>query len=230
MSEDVLGVVIVDDDFRVADIHGALVQRVPGYQVVGKAHTAEQAVDQVRTLRPDLVLMDVYLPDRNGLDVLRTLLDEPDPPAVIVITAAREIASVRAAMQLGAVHYLVKPFDFSLLIERLTAYRQLRHRLAGLPGEPAQSEVDELFGMLRATPSPMPRPAKGHSAPTLELVRNVVRSTTGDVSAAEVAGEVGISRATAQRYLNYLEQQGLVQLRLKYGAAGRPEHRYHPRA
>ncbi|WP_243763058.1 response regulator [Allobranchiibius sp. CTAmp26] len=228
MSEGLLGVVIVDDDFRVADIHGALVQRVPGYHVVGKAHTAAEAVDLTRTLRPDLVLMDIYLPDGNGLDVLRTLLDEPDPPAVIVITAAREIASVRVAMQLGAVHYLVKPFDFSLLTERLTAYRHLRRHLAGLRGDPVQSEVDELFRMLRSSASPTPRPTKGHSAPTLELVRNVVRATTSDVSAAEVAQEVGISRATAQRYLNYLEQHGLVRLRLKYGAAGRPEHRYHP--
>ena len=230
MTEDLLSVVIVDDDYRVADIHGALVQRVAGYRVAGKAHTAAEAVDLTRTLHPDLVLMDVYLPDGNGLDVLRTLLDAPDPPAVIVITAAREIASVRAAMQLGAVHYLVKPFDFGLLIERLTAYRELRRHLAQVRGEPAQSEVDELFRMLRSSEAPTPRPAKGHSAPTLELVRNAVRATADDVSAAEVAQTVGISRATAQRYLNYLEQQGLVHLRLKYGAAGRPEHRYHPRA
>lgn len=229
MNPEPLGVLIVDDDYRVADIHAAFVQRVPGYQVVGKAHTAEQALDLARTLSPDLVLMDIYLPDGNGLDVFRSLLQETDPPDVMIISAAREIASVRVAMQLGAVHYLVKPFDFSVFAERLTAYHRMRRHISGLPGEAEQSDVDELFRMLRTSSSATSRPAKGHSAPTLELVRDAVQASTSDVSAAEVAEVVGISRATAQRYLTYLELHGLVKLTLRYGAAGRPEHRYQVR-
>ncbi len=221
-----LTVLIVDDDFRVADLHAAVVAAVPGYSVVGKAHTAQQALAQAQTLRPDLVLMDVYLPDGSGLDVVRSLLDEVDPPDVIVISAAREIASVRVAMQLGAVHYLVKPFDVRVLADRLVAYRRMRRHLATLPGEPGQQEVDELFRLRRVDDPTSTRPAKGRSAPTLELVRNAVQDADTDVSAAEVAERVGISRATAQRYLTYLEQHGVVTLRLRYGAAGRPEHRY----
>ena len=229
-SGDVLEVLIVDDDYRVADIHATLVNRVPGYTVVGKAHSAGEARDLARSLRPDLVLMDIYLPDGNGLEVFRSLLEQSDPPDVIVVSAAKEIAAVRAAMQLGAVHYLVKPFDFAALVERLVAYRRMRRHLAALPVEARQSDVDDLFRMLRSTvtaPATMtPVPGKGHSAHTLELVRNAVRASDTDVSAAEVADLVGISRATAQRYLNYLDQHGVVRLRLKYGDAGRPEHRY----
>ena len=229
-----LEVLIVDDDYRVADIHAILVGRVPGYTVVGKAHTAGEARELARSLRPDLVLMDIYLPDGNGLEVFRSLLEETDPPDVIVISAAKEIASVRVAMQLGAVHYLVKPFDFTALVERLVAYRQLRRHLSALPEEASQSDVDDLFRMLRSTvrapTTATPPPAKGHSAHTLELVRNAVRASDSDVSAAEVAEVVGVSRATAQRYLNYLDQHGVVQLRLKYGEAGRPEHRYQMRS
>jgi response regulator of citrate/malate metabolism len=194
--------------------------------VAGEAHSAREALDLAQRLRPDLVLMDIYLPDGDGLEVVRALLDERDPPAVIVITAAREVASVRQAMQLGAVHYLVKPFRFSVLAERLTAYQQLRRHLAGLAGEPEQADVDKLFGMLRSPASALARPDKGHSAPTLELVRNAVVTSGGDVSAAEVAETVGISRATAQRYLAYLERHGVVKLQLRYGVTGRPEHRY----
>lgn len=227
---ELLDVLVVDDDYRVADIHAALVRRVPGYQVVGTAHTAQEALSLAQPLGPDLVLMDIYLPDGNGLDVLRSLLDEIDPPDVIVISAAKEITAVRVAMQLGAVHYLVKPFDFAILAERLNSYRELRHHLASLPEEPQQSDVDQLFRILRSnTAAAVPRPAKGHSAHTLEQVRNAVQACTTDASATEVAETVGISRATAQRYLNYLDQHGLVQLRLKYGEAGRPEHRYHMR-
>lgn len=220
-----LGVLVVDDDYHVAGIHAAFVERVPGYTVLGKAHTAADALSMAQSLAPELVLMDIYLPDGDGLEVVRSLLAEPDPPAVMVISAAREIASVRLAMQLGAVHYLVKPFGFAVLEERLIAFHRLRRHLSALAGATEQADVDQLFGMLR-TPVNSAPPTKGHSAPTLQLVRDAVRSSSTDISATEVADIVGISRATAQRYLTYLERHGVVKLQLKYGTTGRPEHRY----
>jgi response regulator of citrate/malate metabolism len=171
------------------------------------------------------VLMDVYLPDGDGLGVIRKLLERHEHPDFIVITAARDVSTVRTAMQLGAVHYLVKPFGYQTLQEKLTAYRDLRRTMAQL-GDADQSDVDALFGMLRGPAALPPTPAKGHSAPTLELVRNAVRSCQGDISAAEVAERVGISRPTAQRYLSYLTRHGVVRLQLRYGVTGRPEHRY----
>jgi response regulator of citrate/malate metabolism len=219
---------VVDDDYRVAAVHAAYVAKVEGFQVVGQVHTAAEAVRAVADLHPHLVLMDIYLPDGDGLDVVRGLLDGDQHPDVIVITAARDVASVRTAMQLGAVHYLVKPFGFAALREQLQGYRRLQLRLAGLPEQADQSDVDELFGILRASSSSGHRPEKGHSAPTLELVRSAVRGAAEAVSAAEVAETIGVSRATAQRYLNYLERHGVVRLQLRYGTTGRPEHRYAP--
>ncbi len=217
---------IVDDDYRVAAVHAAYVDKVDGFEMIGLAHTAEQARSTVALSRPDLVLMDVFLPDGDGLDVVRGLMDHEIHPDVIVITAARDMVTVRQAMQLGAVHYLVKPFGFAALEERLSAYRRLQQRLAGLPDEADQTAVDELFGILRSQPASRHRPAKGHSAPTLELVRNAVCTASDPVSASEVAETIGISRATAQRYLSYLESYGIVRLQLRYGATGRPEHGY----
>ena len=219
---------VVDDDYRVAAVHAAYVTKVEGFEVVGQAHTAAAAEQAVAELRPDLVLMDVYLPDGDGLDVVRRLLDGERHPDVIVITAARDVATVRTAMQLGAVHYLVKPFGFAALSEQLHAYRRLQLRLAGLPDQADQSDVDALFGILRASSSTGHKPEKGHSAPTLELVRAAVRAAAEAVSAAEVAETIGVSRATAQRYLSYLERHGVVRLQLRYGTTGRPEHRYAP--
>lgn len=215
---------VVDDDYRVAAIHTAFVERSEGFVVVGRAHSAADAVTMVEEHGPDLVLMDVFLPDGDGLDVVRRLLERPDPPDVIVITAAREVATVRTAMQLGAVHYLMKPFGFAALDKRLQSYRQLRHRLSAL-SEADQSEVDELFGMLRPPDTGIDRPAKGHSAPTLELVRRAV-ADGGNMSASEVAAAVGISRSTAARYLTYLLEHGIVRLEPRYGSAGRPENGY----
>lgn len=217
---------VVDDDFRVARIHAAFVERTPGFTVAGVVHGAEQAARAMRELRPDLVLMDVYLPDGDGIDVVRRTLESAEHPDFVVITAARDVATVRAAMQIGAVHYLVKPFGYPALRERLESYRDLRTRMAALGAETDQTEVDALFGLLRG-PAALPEaPPKGHSAPTLELVRNAVRAARGDVSAAEVAEQVGVSRPTAQRYLSYLAQHGVVRLQLRYGSTGRPEHRY----
>lgn len=224
---DSITTLVVDDDFRVARIHAAFVERTEGFTVAGVVHGAAQASEAMRELRPDLVLLDVYLPDGDGIGVVRKALEQREHPDFIIITAAREVSTVRAAMQVGAVHYLVKPFGYQALQERLNSYRDLRARMAALAATEAdQSDVDTLFGLLRCPASPPAEPPKGHSAPTLELVRNAVRSALGDVSAAEVAERVGVSRPTAQRYLSYLAQHGVVRLQLRYGTTGRPEHRY----
>jgi response regulator of citrate/malate metabolism len=217
---------VVDDDFRVAGIHAAYVAKIEGYEVAGQAHSAADALSAVDALSPELVLMDVYLPDGDGLEVVRKLLERGQHPDVIVVTAARDVSTVRTAMQLGAVHYLVKPFGFEALAERLVSYRALRLRMCGLADEADQADVDALFGLLRAPVPETATPPKGHSAPTLELVRDAVKSARGDVSAAEVAETIGVSRATAQRYLTYLTKHGIVRLQLRYGSTGRPEHRY----
>jgi response regulator of citrate/malate metabolism len=130
-------------------------------------------------------------------------------------------------MQLGAVHFLVKPFPAAALKDRLTSYRDMRQQLASLSPETDQAEVDRLFRTLRGPDDLPPTLRKGHSAPTLELVRSAVLGAQEPVSASDVATAVGISRPTAQRYLAYLAEHGLVRLELRYhGGAGRPEHLY----
>jgi response regulator of citrate/malate metabolism len=228
MSAATIRTLIVDDDYRVARIHAAYVARIDGFETVGLAHSAGEALAAVDRLRPDLVLMDVYLPDGDGLGVVRKLMERDEHPDCVVITAARDVSTVRTAMQLGAVHYLVKPFGFAALRDRLAAYRDLRLRMEALDIQADQTEVDALFGLLRGPAALSAPTAKGRSAPTLELIREAVRSAPGAVSAADIAEQVGVSRATAQRYLSYLAQHGIVRLQLRYGATGRPEHRYSP--
>jgi len=218
----VITTLIVEDDYRVAEIHAAYVRKVRGFAVVGHAPTAARARSEIRQLAPALVLLDLYLPDGNGLDILRETLASVGPrPDFLVITAARDVASVRTALQLGTVHYLVKPFTFAQIEERLIAYRHLHDRLART-AEAEQHEVDALYRLLRG-PALLP---KGHSGPTMAAVRDLLHDTPDEVSATEVAEKIGISRATAQRYLAELVRHGRVELRLHYGATGRPEHRY----
>jgi response regulator of citrate/malate metabolism len=218
----VISTLIVEDDYHVATIHSAYVRRVRGFSVVGHASSAASARTEIRRLTPDLVLLDLYLPDGHGLDIVRETLARKDQrPDFLVITAARDMASVRAAMQLGTVHYLVKPFSFDQLEERLIAYRDLHGRLSRI-NQAEQHEVDTLFGLLRG-PAPLP---KGQSGPTMARIRELLEAASRDISASEIAEEVGISRSTAQRYLAELARQGKIELHLHYGTTGRPEHRY----
>jgi two-component system CitB family response regulator len=220
----VIKTLVVDDDFMSASIHRTYVEKTSGFEAVGEAHSGSEALELVRRLRPDLVLLDIYLPDMSGLDVLRRLRqDEEATTDVIAVTAAKDVKTVRAAMQGGVVHYIVKPFLFETFRDRLERYAALKERLERLR-EASQGEVDHLFSLLRVEGQAwLP---KGISAPTLTLVVAVARESETEVSAVDVAECAGISRGTARRYLEYLESLGSVELTLRYGATGRPEHLY----
>ena len=215
---------VVDDDPMTASIHRSYVDRVTGFETVGEAHTGTDALAQVRSLQPDLILLDIYLPDMTGLDVLRRLREEGSPHVdVIAVTAAKDVETLRSAIHRGVVHYLVKPFFFDTLRERLESYAAHRSRLERLT-EPEQADIDHVFSLLRShgrTSLP-----KGISAPTLAKVIDSVRATGGHSTAADVADQAGISRGTARRYLEYLAATGAVELSLRYGTTGRPEHLY----
>lgn len=219
-------VLIVEDDFRVAKLHAEFVAQVRGFEVMALAHTASAALSAAVKHQPDLVLLDLYLPDASGLEVLRRVRASPEPPDAIVLTAAREMAAVRAAMRGGALHYLIKPFDYEALRERLTGYAEL-HAGRSADRETHQHEVDRLFGLLRrgAGQAGLALP-KGQSPTTAALILAELGDADGPLAASELAERVGISRSTAQRYLASLADAGRVRLTLRYGATGRPEHRY----
>jgi response regulator of citrate/malate metabolism len=223
-----IDVLVVDDDFRVAEINSAYVAQVPGFRVTARAHTAAQALAILERTHVDLVLLDHYLPDETGLTLVRRMRQLGHLADVIMVTAARDVATVQAAMRYGALQYLVKPFSFSGLRAKLDAYAALRRTLEGVGGrgEAGQDQVDRIFSAFRAADDPHSELPKGHSAPTVDLIRRVLGKAEHPLSSHEVAERTGISRSTAQRYLKYLERAGHITLTLKYGETGRPEHRY----
>ncbi|WP_406690139.1 response regulator [Saccharopolyspora sp. ID03-671] len=216
-----IGVVVVDDDFRVAQVHAEFTEQVPGFRVLGIAHTAAQARELIDARSPDLVLLDNYLPDADGVALLAEL--ETD---AILLTAATDPATVRAALSAGALNYLVKPFTAEQLAERLRAYARFHARLPVTGGAVDQEEIDRALRLLRE--GDRPATPKGRSTLTTQLVRDALRNAPHPRSAAEIADELGISRATAQRYLAALTQEGTATMTLRYGASGRPEHQYEP--
>ncbi|MFC5063175.1 response regulator [Actinomycetospora atypica] len=226
-------VLVVDDDFMVAKVHGGFVGRTPGFVTVGVAHHGAEALERAVELRPDLVLLDLYLPDRSGLEVLDDLRAAVPGTDVLMVTAARDAETVRAAVRGGVVNYLIKPFGFEDLRDRLLRYAAGREALAG-EQDADQSAVDRLFAGAPAAPPPAPGTRtgpraslpKGLSGETADLVATALRAADGDLSAAETAERVGISRVSARRYLEFFTDSGRAEVRLRYGSAGRPERRY----
>jgi response regulator of citrate/malate metabolism len=215
-------VLIVDDDFMVAKVHSGFVRQTPGFEVVGAAHTGAEALEEAKRLQPDLVLLDIHLPDISGLDLVRQLREVVPELDVLVISAAREVDTVRRALRGGIVHYLMKPFSADDLRERLVHYRQAYSPLASSKSTAEQADVNRVFG-LGSQARPLP---KGCSAETLQLVEELLRDAGRDLSATEAADALGTSRVSARRYLEYLSEEGLVSVQLRYGGIGRPERRY----
>ncbi|MGO8848713.1 MAG: response regulator [Mycobacterium sp.] len=219
MGDADLTVLVVDDDFRVANLHAEVVNTLPGFAVTGTVNTLEaarKALQQAPEL--DLALVDVYLPDGSGVDFVRELHCDS-----MVLTAATEPATIRAAMSAGALSYLVKPFATTELAARLAGYARYR-KILDSPNLGA-GDVDAALDALRPRVAP-PQPATIAASSTKQLVLQALRASERPLSAAEVSAAIGISRATAQRYLAALATSGDVSVGLRYGTTGRPEQEF----
>lgn len=217
-------VLVVDDDFMVARLHSSVVASQPGFEVVGAARTGGDALAAVRSLRPDLVLLDIYLPDMSGLEVLRRFRESSAdyPVDVIVISAARDLATLRESLRGGVFQYLVKPFEVESLRARLEDYAAHQAELRRLT-EVGQEEADRVF---RTASGRIPAP-KGISPETTALVLQALGDAPdADLSATECAEATGLSRSSTRRYLEHLVTLGRAEMRPRYGVAGRPERRY----
>jgi response regulator of citrate/malate metabolism len=230
----VIRVLVVEDEPVAAEAHRVYVERVPGFTVVAVAPTGAAAVRALRgegtTAQGgdgpvDLVLLDMHLPDRHGLDVVRTMRSVGHPADVIAITSARDLAVVRSAVSLGIVQYLLKPFTFAALRDKLERYAEYRERVLAEPAVSGQAEVDQALAALRGSgTAPLP---KGMVSQTLDaVVRTLREEPSRSLSATEVAEALGASRVTARRYLEYLADNGMAVRGQRYGGAGRPEVEY----
>ncbi|MDY0945376.1 response regulator [Frigoribacterium sp. CFBP9039] len=246
-----LTVLVVDDDFYVAELHRRQVDEVPGFRALAPVGTVAEMRRVLAETPVDLLLLDVHLPDGSGLDLLR----EVDVDA-FVLSAASDGETVRRALRRGVVGYLIKPFGSGVLADRLRAYQRYRNVLDDR-GSVDQEALERALRILHsgdaakaASPSrsateqsvleqfAVPGAGAGGGAAGAGVGAGAGAGSgagagagagggsDGELSAADVAARVGVSRATAQRYLAALAADGLVTMRLSYGATGRPEHRY----
>lgn len=218
---DPLSVLIVEDDFRVAEIHTGFVENAGGFEVVGTAKSCANALELNLELEPQLVLLDIYLPDGHGTELLAKLRSQRSVDC-FVLTAARDVGTVKRCLDLGALHYLIKPFSKDELTTRLREYGQWRGAFSA-ETDLDQTAVDRIF---HGVGRPSPNLPKGLSTETMELVVGAL-SDAGDALAAEdVAQLTGISRVSVRRYLRHLADTGDAIIIQDFGTPGRPRHRF----
>jgi len=214
----VIRVLVVEDEPVAAEAHRVYVSRLSGFVVAGVVHSGKEALRFCEREPVDLVLLDFYLPDTHGLAICRSLRAAGLPIDVIAVTSARDLALVKAAVSVGVVQYLLKPFTFATLREKLERYAEFRDASGEVTG---QAEIDRTLGTLRTSDTPgLP---KGMSAETLDAIKDALAASTEGLSAGAAASVIGASRVTARRYLEYLADNGLAQREPHYGQVGRPE-------
>ncbi|PET76611.1 two-component system response regulator [Bacillus sp. AFS001701] len=229
MKKNLIEVLIVEDDSRIAEIHQRFIERIEGFSVIGIATNYQDAVDLIEILKPQLVLLDVYFPDMNGLDFLQWMKKNSILADVIMITASKEIDSVNKALHYGVFDFIIKPVIFDRFKKSLIRYVNYSNKVQSLQSKSAyltQEEIDGLIGKNNSMIEEQSIYPKGIDKLTLDKVLFAIKEVHNGMTAENIGLEIGVSRTTARRYLEYLVSQGKVLADLAYGTIGRPERVY----
>lgn len=227
-------IILIEDDPMVREVNRQFIERVPGFELVAMARNGKEGLDLIEALHPDLVLMDIFMPELDGLETFKEIRKKDFNIDVIAVTAANDMATIQQVLHLGVFDYIIKPFTFERIEQTLLNYKQFK--LRAMDGKDlTQQELDSLMhkqmgGNLqsekkRVFPEQLELP-KGLNKATLEKVLQFIEEKPEGVSAEEVAQAIGVARVTARRYLDFMEKQKLIEMESEYGSVGRPVNKY----
>lgn len=218
-------VIIVEDDPMVVKFNKYYLEQVPGFQLAAVAHSGEEALLILETQKIDLILLDIYIPGINGLELLSRLRKKDESADVIVVSAAHDSVSIKKALQYGAVDYLIKPFEFDRFKAALIGYKE-REKLIKNHEDLSQGDLDKHFLSKDKTGATLEVP-KGLDRNTLKMVwEHIIRTKGTAFSTEEIANNAGISRVSMRKYLQFLEASGALKKVISYGSPGRPIYKF----
>ncbi|WP_243384800.1 response regulator [Geothrix alkalitolerans] len=221
-------VLLVEDDPMVAELNRMYLSRVPGFEAVASAGNAAEALDLLRRHTVDLLLMDIFMPGQSGIELMREIRRQALDVDVIFVTAARDAATIDRALKLGAVDYLIKPFEFERLKQALDRYGETRRLIRG--GQVLdQTELDKRLAGRATEGRKAEGLPKGLDRNTLEKVVKAVAAWQGPspwFTAEEIGHQVGISRVSVRKYFEFLSALKVLRMEPGYGTGGRPVHRF----
>lgn len=225
MQHELIDVLIVEDEHALAQLHAELIGKHPGLRLVGIASSLADAQTQIESKRPQLVLLDNYLPDGKGITLIGNVLLARTPCSVIFITAASDMDTCSLAIRNGAFDYILKPVSWKRLNQSLERFMQFaeQQRVWKIVD---QQNVDSLY-QLQAKNYRQDNGSKGIEGNTLARVQNLFsHHTLRCFSVDEVASATGLSKTTARRYLEHCVESGFLSVEMQYGKIGHPRRMY----
>lgn len=223
-------VMIVEDDPMVKEINSRFLKRIDGFTLSGAAGSIKEAKQMVKVQKPQVILLDIYLPGENGLDFLKWIRKEGIECDVILITADRSINAIQQALWYGSVDYLVKPFTFERFREALCQYLKRKADFDACQLLD-QKRIDEVIrAKSEKTKGIQPEKLeKGLNEQTYKQILHAIKQTDQWFTAEEMAEKLGMARVTVRRYLEFLYEEEKLERMQEYGKIGRPQHKYRGR-
>ncbi|CAM5218721.1 Transcriptional regulatory protein OS=Ureibacillus acetophenoni OX=614649 GN=SAMN05877842_109139 PE=4 SV=1 [Ureibacillus acetophenoni] len=217
-----ISIFIVEDDPMVLEVNKSFLSKMSGFTLIGQAQTYEEAYKRIVQCKPNLVLLDMYLPDKPGIELLQKIRNEQIPSDVIMITAARDAKTVQDVIRMGAFDYLIKPFRFERFQTALQNYTNTLKKMRSSTNI-KQEDVDAWFGLKQDDDSTLP---KGLNDLTMKQIMDGLVENNAPITSEQLAQNVGMARVTVRKYLDFLANNGKVHIDLKYGTVGRPTKYY----
>lgn len=225
-------VLLVEDDPMVREVNRQFIERVDGFKVIEMCNNGVEGYKKIELLKPDLVIMDIFMPEQDGLITLRKIRSANIPVDVITVTAANDMQTIQQILHLGVYDYIMKPFTFERIQQTLLNYFKFKAKTEEVK-DLTQKELDEMIRPYREMEesveneiSILSELPKGFNRSTLNKVIKYVKDSKEGVSADEVASGIGVARVTARRYLDFLEKQNFIKVDVHYGGVGRPINHY----
>ena len=226
-------VLLIEDDPMVCEVNRQFIERVEGFEIVATAKNGKEGLDKIAHLKPDLVFMDIFMPEMDGIETLVAIRSKHLNIDVITVTAANDFATVQKCLRLGVFDYIMKPFTFERIEKALNHYSEKKSQLH-LSDAFTQAQLDTILYPAAVAETNdvhnddvFEQLPKGFNKATLLKVLAYLKQAKSGTSADEVAANIGVARVTARRYLDFMEKQQLIHVEIQYGSVGRPINQYY---
>lgn len=218
-----INVLVVEDDPMVAQLHEHYLSQIKGFELCDMCRNGDEALRLLQNRSYDLLILDVFMPSMDGLQLLAKIRENGFDVDVIIVSAANDKDKIKQALRLGAVDYIIKPFEFERFNLALNNYLK-RYHIVEDQDIIEQSELDKTI--IRNEKEPVVTLPKGLDKNTLSVVWKCIITFDGMFTTEEVSAKVGISRVSIRKYLEFLKSVRLLKLDLHRGSVGRPVYKY----
>ncbi|MER2036854.1 MAG: response regulator [Solibacillus sp.] len=225
-------VLLVEDDPMVREVNRQFIERVEGFKVIDMASNGIAGIKKIKESSPDLIVMDIFMPEQDGIETLRQIRHENINVDCISVTAANDVQTIQQILHLGVFDYIMKPFTYERMEQTLIHYRQFKEKIES-NDDVTQEELDEMIGQVRQQREEAEQAIqlsqelpKGFNRATMDKVIFYLKQSKNGASADDVATGIGVARVTARRYLDFMEKNRLIRVDIQYGSVGRPVNQY----